>query len=129
MEPDQILAITFTEKAAAEMVERLEVALLECPSIKHPHEVIDQMQISTIHSFCHSILKKYGLMIHQSPHYRVVDAIEKDIISSGHIEAICTDHKDDPPEWLRGVMSVWSYDQLLQILKKRMLIERLSSIG
>jgi DNA helicase II / ATP-dependent DNA helicase PcrA len=50
--PDEILALTFTDKAAGEMQERLDLLL---PLGYH------DMWISTFHSFCQRILQQHGL--------------------------------------------------------------------
>jgi DNA helicase-2/ATP-dependent DNA helicase PcrA len=49
LEPPNILAVTFTEKAAGEMKGRVARALGEPPSLPH---------ISTFHSFCYEVLRK-----------------------------------------------------------------------
>ncbi|MDO8452304.1 MAG: UvrD-helicase domain-containing protein, partial [bacterium] len=52
--PAEILALTFTEKAAKEMEERVDVAL--------PYGY-SQMYIGTFHSFCDTVLKSDSLHI------------------------------------------------------------------
>ena len=49
LEPANILAVTFTDKAAAEMKERVRKALGNPPELPH---------ISTFHSFCYEVLRK-----------------------------------------------------------------------
>jgi DNA helicase-2/ATP-dependent DNA helicase PcrA len=60
--PSEILALTFTEKAAAEMQERVDIAL--------PYGYT-QMWISTFHSFCDRILRSQVLQIGLNPGYKL----------------------------------------------------------
>ncbi len=56
---DRILALTFTQKAAAEMYERIYNRLRNAPENLQRHlENFDQAQISTLDSFCAEILKQ-----------------------------------------------------------------------
>ncbi|MFZ3054819.1 MAG: UvrD-helicase domain-containing protein [Minisyncoccales bacterium] len=61
---EEILAVTFTEKAAREMGERVEKLL--------PFGYYD-LWISTFHSFCDRILKRYGLSIGIPTNYKLLE--------------------------------------------------------
>ena len=63
IKPSQILALTFTEKAAREMEERVDQAL--------PYGYT-QMWISTFHSFCDRILRTHAIHIGLNPAYRLL---------------------------------------------------------
>jgi DNA helicase-2/ATP-dependent DNA helicase PcrA len=65
--PSEILALTFTEKAAREMEERVDTAL--------PYGYT-QMWISTFHSFCDRILRSEALHIGLDPRYRLMTEAE-----------------------------------------------------
>jgi DNA helicase-2/ATP-dependent DNA helicase PcrA len=60
--PSEILALTFTEKAAKEMEERVDVAM--------PYGYT-QMWISTFHSFCDRVLRRDALHIGLDPKYKL----------------------------------------------------------
>ncbi len=65
--PNEILALTFTEKAAREMEERVDIAM--------PYGYT-QMWISTFHSFCDRILRQQALHIGLDPRYRLMSEAE-----------------------------------------------------
>ena len=72
--PDEIAAITFTEKAAANMLERL-VARAE-PEHRRAYQLA---QISTIHAFCARLLREHALEAGLDPAFEVMDAWEAEI--------------------------------------------------
>ena len=63
----EILALTFTEKAAREMEERVDIAL--------PYGY-SEMWISTFHSFCDRILRAEAVHIGLSPDYKLMTEAE-----------------------------------------------------
>jgi len=65
--PSEILALTFTGKAAREMEERVDLAM--------PYGYTD-MWISTFHSFCDRILRQEALEIGLDPAYKLMTQVE-----------------------------------------------------
>jgi DNA helicase-2/ATP-dependent DNA helicase PcrA len=68
--PDEILAVTFTEKAASEMEERVDLL------IPYSYSFVD---ISTFNSFGEQILRDYGIEIGYSPDFKLLDEVEQAI--------------------------------------------------
>ena len=67
IKPSEILALTFTEKAAREMEERVDVALPLGYS---------QMWISTFHAFCDRILRNEAIQVGLTPSYILMSEAE-----------------------------------------------------
>lgn len=69
---DQAVAITFTDKAAAEIKQRVLRDLPE-PMLKKIIRGRQDLRISTIHSFCMNLLKRYPLEAGLPPDFGVLD--------------------------------------------------------
>ena len=74
---DELLILTFTKAAAAEMKERIRKKISKEPSLKEQLDKIDNAYITTFDSFALSILKKYSHLLNVS---RNVSIIEQSII-------------------------------------------------
>ncbi len=84
---ERLLVVTFTEKAALEMKERIRTALEKAraknpydPQIPRQISLLERAQISTIHSFCLSIVRKYYYRIDLDPGFRVLDSNEAELL-------------------------------------------------
>jgi ATP-dependent helicase/nuclease subunit A len=70
IDPGKILAITFTEKAATEIKERL---VKQFANELETREKIERAYVSTIHSFCTRLLRENALTAGLDPQFTVAD--------------------------------------------------------
>jgi ATP-dependent helicase/nuclease subunit A len=76
-----ILAITFTEKAAAEMKARVRRRFLELGR-RDEARAAEGAWISTIHGFCSRVLRAHALSAGIDPAFRVIDELEAERVAT-----------------------------------------------
>lgn len=102
VEADQILALTFTDKAAGEMEERVEALL--------PNGYVD-LWVSTFHGFGDRILREHALDIGLSNDYRLLTDTEQWLLLREHIDELELDYykpKGNPTKFIQALVSHFS---------------------
>ncbi|MDQ0483491.1 helicase-exonuclease AddAB subunit AddA [Guptibacillus hwajinpoensis] len=102
-EVDRILVVTFTNAAAAEMRHRigeaLEERLKEDPSslyLRRQLSMLNRASISTLHSFCMEVLRRYYYEIDLDPAFRVADQTEAALLREEAMEELFEEHYSKP---------------------------------
>jgi ATP-dependent helicase/nuclease subunit A len=84
--PDSVLVFTFTEKAAAELVQRVRAALRSRADAgsERARELLAEIGkawITTIHGFCNRVLAGHPVAAGIDPHVRILDALEAERVA------------------------------------------------
>ena len=94
--PYRILAVTFTNKAAREMKERLQHLV---------GERADRLSVSTFHSFCAGVLRREGKHVGLESSFTIYDDEDQMNVVKQAMEQVDLDHKRYPPRAVQGVIS------------------------
>jgi DNA helicase-2/ATP-dependent DNA helicase PcrA len=96
--PWSILAVTFTNKAAREMRERV-------TSIIGP--MAEQVWLGTFHALCARIIRRHAELLGLQPNFTILDADDQIRLIKQLMQAEGLDDKKWPPRTLSGVIQRW----------------------
>ncbi len=105
---NDIVAITFTEKASAEMRQRLRDAFREYARSATAEELnqwrwreqqLESARICTIHSFCAGILRQYALKFGFDPEFRILDELQSPLFLDRFIQ-------NQLPIWIESIPEI-----------------------
>lgn len=92
---DELLVVTFTNASAAEMRHRvgeaLEQAISDNPQSQHLRKqlsLINRASISTLHSFCLEVIRKYYYLTDIDPAFRIADSTEVQLLRDEVMEEL-----------------------------------------
>lgn len=100
--PSEILALTFTEKASNEMIERVDVAM---------PLGYDELCIKTFHSFADQVLRESGLEMGIDPGYKIMTQVEQWFFFKKHLFDFSLDYYrplGNPNRFIYSILSHFS---------------------
>lgn len=103
--PNQILAVTFTNKAALEMKERVGAIIGDA--------VENMFWLGTFHSICVKILRRHADLVGLGSNFTILDQDDQVRLIKQIIRAADIDEKRFPPRMLAGIIDSWKNKGLL----------------
>lgn len=119
LSPREIVALTFTEKAASEMAERVFDTLQEfardsfLPFQERARERLPDLSqgfIRTFHSFCSYLIREYPIETEVDPTFAVLDKMGEAVLLEESINNYISRHLESSP--LSWLLSYWTATQL-----------------
>jgi len=105
---DEILAITFTDKAAGELAERVRGALRSAQLVDEARRV-DNAWVSTIHGLCSRLLRRHALEAGIDPLFSVADAVVTGNLRAAAFESAATGLLGES-EYVAGLFDAYPFD-------------------
>ncbi len=129
----QVAAITFTERAAREMRERIRSAcnrrLRECPDDQADYWMelvreLDSARISTIHSFCASLLRAHAVEARLDPRFRVLDGAQAGTLLFELTDDALRDRLADRQETILTLVARFGLDRLREMIARLLAVRQ-----
>jgi ATP-dependent helicase/nuclease subunit A len=116
---DRLLVVTFTNAAAAEMKKRigeaLEKTLKQRPGslyLRKQLSLVNRANISTLHSFCMDVVRRYYYQIDIDPSFRILDDTERVLLQEQVLEEIFEEeYSDDSNQQFFSLVDRYSSDR------------------
>ncbi len=123
--PEQLVAVTFTRKAAAELVARIRTALEESGRADLAR-TLDRTTIGTIHSLCSRLVHERALQIDTDPAAAVLEADAASVLKERISRQVWDSVAERSDQEHLGVLALWGAKLRKQIVP---LYDRLRGLG
>ena len=120
----EIVVVTFTNLAAAEMKARLALKLSEKrnnPRIVEQLEKLDTASICTLHSFCSELLRNYFYVVDIDPSFTILDSATVSTLRKNTLDDIYAEYFTQKDEIFRRVYKIFATHRREENFKETLL--------
>ncbi|MBN2822117.1 MAG: UvrD-helicase domain-containing protein [Coriobacteriia bacterium] len=110
--PRDILTVTFTDRAAGELAERIRGALIAEGSMEGARRV-EEAWISTIHGMCSKILRQHAFDAGLDPQFAVASEVEAGVLAREAFEKVVRDAMAAGDKDVDRLMDAMRYDEIV----------------
>lgn len=110
----EILAITFTDKAAGELAERIKGALRAAGYLAEARRV-DSAWVSTMHGMCSRILRAEAVRLGLDPEFRILSGVELSRLRTALLDDVLSDTTASSPDAAR-LLGIYGFASLSEVL-------------
>ncbi len=120
----ELLAVTFTEKAAFEMKEKLKNALLDKIAESGDKSLINQVNdiatadICTLHAFCGRLIRNYFYAVGCAPDFKILDESDAQVLIQECIDKVFKDFYEKGEEWFLKTVDRYAFSRTDERLKE-----------
>jgi ATP-dependent exoDNAse (exonuclease V) beta subunit len=125
LDPERVLVVTFTERAAQQLVSRIRARLAETDEALA--RLADRAEIATIHGFCARLLRQHAFAAGIDPDFRVLDEASSRILADEAFERALREAVDEEPDEALELLVAYGGPRLRAMLST--VAERLRSAG
>ena len=124
--PEHIIALTFTEKAAGEMLHRIQSSCLELPENtteekRFKYNILDSIHlvsITTIHSYCMSLIKRYPLEADIDPAFTILSEDDLHYTVLATLKTFIKEKEAQQAEELGLLLHRFTKKQIIQLIQE-----------
>ena len=116
---DNMLIVTFTNAAAAEMKEKIEKAIRKeiaenpeaAPRLKRQLDLMPLANISTFHAFALEVIRRYFYIINIDPNFKICDNIQQELLKEQALDELLRRYYDEAAPEFFAFLNRYSGDR------------------
>lgn len=116
---DNMLIVTFTNAAAAEMKEKIEAAIHKeisenpaaAPKLKRQLDLMPLANISTFHAFALEVIRRYFYIIDIDPNFKICDNVQQELLKEQALDELMKQYYDEASPEFFAFLNRYSGDR------------------